>query len=933
MEMLFKNIKLFTFVMTIFVLMTIVSFGWLSWHLYASYQLVTHVVEHDAKIIQLQQEITRLDQILTLLTQIATTRGDPKYIEEYNQLAEVLDKTIMEAMAFSPLEIRQAVSEKTQVANKKLVDMEKQAFEWVKNGKKKEAINLVFSEEYEQQKAIYAQGLKTLTDYLAILMEGQIQEIEKTKIVALSVSATVFIIVIFVIAGVIYIFRHQNKINQQLKTTKSQLQAANTELYQFKTTLDMTLDCIFMFDAETLIFFYANQGALNQVGYTQEELFYKTTVDMKPSMTKSQFQELIAPLVKKQQPALTFQTTHQHKNGTHIPVEIFLQYIEIDKKYNHFVAIVRDITERKQAEAQLQQAQEIAEKVKLATEQEYSRTLIKETLIGLVLVQMERSTYMDGMIVETNPAFANIIGYQVEEMINRINLWDITPKQYAKTEAEQLHRLTMTGQFGPYEKQLLHKQGHLVPVKLSGLMIEKQQKRFIWANVEDITEQKRIQALEHTNRLMIEELMRVFAAMSHGDLTQTLTQNYTGSLEQLKNDVNATMAKFIRIMNAIKQAAEAASQGDFSQHLNLTDKEGFFATLSELLNQILESNQNIISELKQVFAAIAKGDLTQTINQDYVGSLEQLKHDVNTTVMTLTNVINTVQQNAEIVTEATEEIAQGNTNLSQRTEQQAASLEQTMANMEEMTSIIQQNADNAQQASQLAVGARDYADKGGEVVEATIIAMTEISKSSKKVADIISVIDEIAFQTNILALNAAVEAARAGEQGRGFAVVATEVRNLAQRSASAAKEIKGLIKESVCKVEEGTRLVDQSGATLKEIVLAAKKVSDIISEIAAASREQAAGIQQINKVITQFDQMTQQNASLVEEAAIASDTLKEQAQSLKEQVAFFDTGKAFFVKNTQIPAITPKLTPKNNKSYITPKTFPKMIEDDDWKDF
>ncbi|EDN70651.1 histidine kinase [Beggiatoa sp. PS] len=464
-------------------------------------------------------------------------------------------------------------------------------------------------------------------------------------------------------------------------------------------------------------------------------------------------------------------------------------------------------------------------------------------------------------------------------------------------------------------------------------MIEKQQKRFIWANVEDITEQKRIQALEHTNQLMIEELMRVFAAMSHGDLTQTLTQNYTGALEQLKNDVNATMAKFIRIMNAIKQAAEAASQGDFSQHLNLTDKEGFFATLSELLNQILASNQNIISELKQVFAAIAKGELTQTINQDYVGSLEQLKHDVNTTVMTLTNVINTVQQNAEIVTEATEEIAQGNTNLSQRTEQQAASLEQTMANMEEMTTIIQQNADNAQQASQLAVRARDYADKGGKVIDATIIAMTEISKSSKKVVDIISVIDEIAFQTNILALNAAVEAARAGEQGRGFAVVATEVRNLAQRSASAAKEIKGLIKESVCKVEEGTRLVDQSGATLKEIVLAAKKVSDIISEIAAASHEQAAGIQQINKVITQFDQMTQQNASLVEEAAIASDTLKEQAQSLKEQVAFFDTGKTFFVKNTQIPAITPKLTPKNNKSYITPKTFPKMIEDDDWKDF
>jgi methyl-accepting chemotaxis protein len=940
MKKLFKKIKSFTVIMTIFIFMTIASFGWLVWHLYSSYQLVTHVVKHDAQIIHLQKEITRLDQILTLLARVAATRGDPKYVEEYNQLADVLDTTITQAMALSPPEVRQAVDQKTQVANNKLVAMEKRAFELVQQGQKTEAINLLFGDEYEQQKVIYAQGLKTLTDYLAILMEQDAQEIEKTKIVALSVVTVVLIMVIVIIWGVIYIFRHQNRINrqltdsyQQLETTQAQLQTANTELHQFKATLDMTLDCIFMFDAETLQFFYVNQGALNQIGYTQAELFQMTTIDIKPAMTKAQYQELVAPLINKQQPALTFQTTHQHKNSTLIPVEIFLQLIEIEEQSNHFVAIVRDITERKQTEAQLQQAQEAAEQAKLVAEQEYSRTLIKETLIGLVLVRMEQSTCIDGLIVETNPAFANMVGYQVDEMINHLNLWELTPKQYAQNETEQIHRLIATGQFGPYEKELIHKEGHLVPVKLSGLLIDKKGERLLWANIEDITEQKRSQALEHANRQILEELMRVFAAMSHGDLTQILTQNYSGSLAQLKTDVNATMNKLTHVMNVIKQAAEAASQGDFSQAINLTDKEGFFASLSDLLNQILAANQQMITELMHVFAAVASGDLTQTMRKDYMGTQEQLKNDVNATIIKLTEVINAVQQSAEVVAQAAEEIAQGNTHLSQRTEQQASSLEQTMASMEQMTSIVQQSADNAQQANQLAAGARDSANQGGQVVEDTIRSMTEISKSSQKVADIISVIDEIAFQTNLLALNAAVEAARAGEQGRGFAVVAIEVRNLAQRSASAAKEIKALIQDSVNKVEEGTRLVDQSGKTLKEIVAAAKKVSDIISEIAAAGREQSAGIQQINKVIIQFDEMTQQNAALVEEAAIASDTLKEQAQNLKDQVAFFKTG---YEINLNTMNFQNKLTSSRPKTANCPisKTARQRPEDDnDWKDF
>jgi methyl-accepting chemotaxis protein len=241
------------------------------------------------------------------------------------------------------------------------------------------------------------------------------------------------------------------------------------------------------------------------------------------------------------------------------------------------------------------------------------------------------------------------------------------------------------------------------------------------------------------------------------------------------------------------------------------------------------------------------------------------------------------------LTTAIEEISRGNMNLSQRTEQQAASLEETSASMEQMTSTVQQNADNARQAAHLAAEAREKAQRGGDIVSTAIKSMIDINKSSKQVADIISTIDEIAFQTNLLALNAAVEAARAGEQGRGFAVVATEVRNLAQRSATAAKQIKQLISNSVSKVEEGTQFVNQSGKSLEEIVVSVKKVSDIVIEIAAASEEQAAGIRQVNKAILQMDETTQQNAALVEEAASASEAIRNQARNLKELMSFFDS--------------------------------------------
>jgi methyl-accepting chemotaxis protein len=232
-----------------------------------------------------------------------------------------------------------------------------------------------------------------------------------------------------------------------------------------------------------------------------------------------------------------------------------------------------------------------------------------------------------------------------------------------------------------------------------------------------------------------------------------------------------------------------------------------------------------------------------------------------------------------------QEISSGNANLSGRTEQQSSSLEETASSMEEMTTTVKQNADNAGQANQLATAARDQAEKGGSVVGKAVRAMAGINDSSKKIADIIGVIDEIAFQTNLLALNAAVEAARAGEQGRGFAVVASEVRSLAGRSATAAKEIKDLIQDSVKKVEDGSVLVAQSGQTLEQIVSSVKKVSDIIAEIAAASREQSSGIEQVNRAVMQMDEMTQQNAALVEEASASSQAMADQARRLNEMLS------------------------------------------------
>lgn len=375
----------------------------------------------------------------------------------------------------------------------------------------------------------------------------------------------------------------------------------------------------------------------------------------------------------------------------------------------------------------------------------------------------------------------------------------------------------------------------------------------------------------------------------------------------------------VAVENEVSAIVGAAANGDFTRRIAAENKEGFFKLLADNINQLLITNEVSLGEVARVLGALAKGDLTEKITAEYKGTYGQLKDDSNTTVEQLTQIVTQIKGATGAINTAAKEIASGNSDLSSRTEQQAASLEETASSMEELTSTVKQNAENAKQANQLAIGAADVAQKGGDVVNKVVVTMNAINESSKKIVDIISVIDGIAFQTNILALNAAVEAARAGEQGRGFAVVAAEVRSLAQRSAGAAKEIKTLIGDSVEKVTNGSQLVEQAGKTMSEIVSSVKRVTDIMGEITAASQEQSSGIEQVNQTVTQMDEVTQQNAALVEEASAAARSLEEQAIGLANAVAVF---KLIEAKQSSVMVTTPT---SSGPARQAPKTSAKPV--------
>ncbi len=395
----------------------------------------------------------------------------------------------------------------------------------------------------------------------------------------------------------------------------------------------------------------------------------------------------------------------------------------------------------------------------------------------------------------------------------------------------------------------------------------------------------------HQRRLLDDpNILPYEAQIELGPLTLKLMVNairsdageYVGNVVEWQ-DITAEQ----KAQHEVERMIGAAVAGDLSERIDADSFEGFYKTLSSGINKMLEAVKVPLDEAGGVLRSLSEGDLRSQMTGSYQGTFGDIKENLNGAMSKLSDTLSSVRSAAEVVSSGVTEISHGNDDLSQRTSEQASSLEETSSSMEEMTSTVKQNADNAKQANQLAVAARDIASKGGEVTAKTIVAMAEVNKSSKKIVDIISVIDEIAFQTNLLALNAAVEAARAGEHGRGFAVVAAEVRNLAQRSATAAKEIKSLINESVQQVTDSSMLVNQSGKTLEEIVESVKRVTDVIGEISAASQEQSAGIDQVNKAIMQMDETTQQNAALVEQAASTSHGIKEQGAELLSQVDFF----------------------------------------------
>jgi methyl-accepting chemotaxis protein len=439
--------------------------------------------------------------------------------------------------------------------------------------------------------------------------------------------------------------------------------------------------------------------------------------------------------------------------------------------------------------------------------------------------------------------------------------------------------------------------------------------------------------LSETTSAGLNDVMRVASALATGDLSQHITKDYPGVFGQAKASVNHTVDSLTKMIGEIQDNVDTAvNQGDFSVKIDMTDKMGYSQSLSERLNQLSEVTDTGLDDVLRIAHALAKGDLTQSITRDYPGTFGQVKVALNDTVEHLKILVANIKNSTDTINTASKEIASGNNDLSHRTEEQAASLEQTAASMEELTTTVQANTANAKQANILAIGASDVAGKGVAVVKQVISTMSGINESSRKIVDIISVIDGIAFQTNILALNAAVEAARAGDQGRGFAVVAGEVRSLAQRATAAAAEIKNLISASEEKVEDGSKLVAQAGHTMQEIAASIQRVTAIMTDISTASIEQNSGISQVNQAIAQMDDVTQQNAALVEQAAAAAESMEEQTQSLSDMMAVFKIDKKIPVPIAQHTARVVEAT-KSGKNTASVKPVNHSSASDEWEEF
>jgi methyl-accepting chemotaxis protein len=544
---------------------------------------------------------------------------------------------------------------------------------------------------------------------------------------------------------------------------------------------------------------------------------------------------------------------------------------------------------------------------------------------------------MDGTVRDVNDNFARVMGYPKAEAVGKHHSLFVDPSYAAGAEYRNFWAKLNRGEYDVQTCKRLAKGGREVWLQASYNPIpDVHGKPFkVVKYASDVTEQM-VRNADFAGQLQAINKSQAVVEFDMDGTVRKINDNFARAMGYSESEVvgkhhslfvepshsgggeyRALWAKLHRgeaDVGAYKRIAKGGREVWLQASYNpIPDANGRpfkivkYASDVTLAQQAQEQLQLAVSQTQDTVKQAIDGDLTHRIPMaGKTGVLEGLCRGVNALLESTADLVKRVKAATNEVQIGAEEISKGNLNLSQRTEEQASSLEETASSMEEMTTTVKQTADNAGQANQLALAARQQAEKGGAVVGNAVSAMSGINAASRKIADIIGVINEIAFQTNLLALNAAVEAARAGEQGRGFAVVATEVRNLAGRSATAAKEIKALIVDSVAKVEEGSKLVDESGRTLVEIVMAVKKVTDIVAEIAAASREQSSGIDQVNKAVMQMDTTTQQNASLVEEAAAASQAIVEQAQSLAAMIARYNVGAES--RATAAPGVAPGMS-------------------------